>query len=200
MHALRIGPPSRAGSRARRVRRLFVSQSTSALSPSEPCVIARSRSAASGCGSAMHRLDAALRCTLWAGESRSEIIGSASHGVHAPVEIRSQMSDLPPKSVEPSTNFGLLGPRPLVSVARGANGGTDWRSRLNCRARPVRLLPPEPDRLDGPRSPPAGAVAFCRSRKRRGRSSPPQSAGPRVYPQILVGSGSRRRPPIRLWR
>ena len=26
---------------------------------------------------------------------------------------------------------------------------------------PVRLLPPEPDRLDGPRSPPAGAVALC---------------------------------------
>ena len=71
------------------------------------------------------------------------------------------MSDLWGKSVELLPKFGLLGVGPLVGVARDANGGTDWRSRLNCRARPVRLLPPEPDRLGGPRSPPAGAAAFC---------------------------------------
>src|SRR3954452_23297526 len=88
------------------------------------------------------------------------------------------MPDLPTKSVELPPNFSLLAPGPLVGVARGANGGTDWRSRLKCRARPVRLLPPEPDRLDGPRSPPAGAVAFCArpSVRRIGGSAQPSGA------------------------
>src|SRR3954452_13974820 len=100
------------------------------------------------------------------------------------------MPDLPTKSVELPPNFSLLAPGPLVGVARGANGGTDWRSRLNCRARPVRLLPPEPDRLEGPRSPPAGAVAFCGSRYRA--RSPlvhsPQDAGV-VHSSATAGNG-----------
>src|SRR3954463_16157744 len=76
-------------------------------------------------------------------------IGNASHAGGGAEEIRSQMPDLPPKSVELPINFSLLGSGPPIGVARGARGGTDGGSRFNSRPRPVRLPPPEPDRLDG---------------------------------------------------
>ena len=60
------------------------------------------------------------------------------------------------------------------------SAGTHLRRRL-MPCRPVRLLPPEPDRPDGPRSPPAGAVAcpggFCSSRSTGCPVVPPSTGG-----------------------